>query len=60
MSEMTRCNRCNLDEVKRRHPGQKVTTGAPVDPKMAGWIQVFVDGKPFAMWFVELTPECCC
>lgn len=61
MSEMTRCNRCSLEAIERDHPGQKVTVGKPVDPKMmAGWVQVFIDGKPHPTWFAEVTEECCC
>jgi hypothetical protein len=56
MSELTSCNFCTLQDIKRRNKGKKVTTQRDED----GWIRVFVDGKPTGTSFMALTDHCVC
>jgi len=56
MSELTSCNFCTLQVIKRRNKGKKVTTQRDED----GWIRVFVDGKPTGTSFMALTDHCVC
>jgi hypothetical protein len=55
MSELTRCNYCSLEDIKRRHPGAEVTTR--VEER---WLRVFIDGEATERWFLELTDHCVC
>lgn len=52
MSELTSCNYCTLNDIRRRakRDGKKVEVHTNV---------VYVDGKRVA-WFMELTDYCCC
>lgn len=56
MSELTRCNYCTLQEVRRRHPDAVVTT----KPDEYGWLQVWIDDKPGGQHFLALTDHCVC
>ena len=56
MSELTRCNRCTLEAVKRRERGKRVTTKRDEH----GWLRVHVDGEPIGISFLELTDHCVC
>lgn len=60
MSELTRCNYCTLEQVRRDNPGAKVTVDQPVDPKMEDFKQVFIDGKPQGIWFNKVSAGCVC
>lgn len=55
VSELTRCNYCNLEEVKRQHPDADVHVRTD-----DGWLQVYVDAEPIGMWFLALTTHCVC
>lgn len=56
MSELTRCNHCNLRDIRARaqRDGQTVTLG-----EEDGWISVHVDGKRVVM-MKALTESCAC
>lgn len=54
MSEHTLCNRCTLNDIRRRHPQSNITLKAE-----DGWIICYVDGKRMA-GFLRLTDECAC
>jgi hypothetical protein len=61
MSELTPCNYCSLQEIKRlarkRGEAVEVVHGAG---EMKGWLQVKVGGKPKDIWFRALTDSCAC
>jgi endonuclease YncB( thermonuclease family) len=53
MSELTRCNHCTLESIKRREGAAvKVVRGETF------WV-VYVGDKAVA-WLVALTEKCCC
>lgn len=56
MSELTRCNRCKLDDIKRRHSGSVVT----LTRDEHGWFRVRVDGEPIGVSFLQVTEGCVC
>lgn len=73
MSELTSCNFCTLQSIRRRHKG----TGARVyQVYINGWLEIYVvpkgqklntkraaDGEPsdqFTASLMELTPSCVC
>lgn len=56
MSELTRCNYCTLQDVRRRNPGKRVSTRRDEH----GWLRVLIDGEPAGISFLELTTRCVC
>jgi hypothetical protein len=60
MSDLTRCNYCTLEAVKRRpeNKGHKVTVAQTRDSE--GWLVVHVDGVPIGISFLALTAHCAC
>lgn len=58
MSELTKCNYCVLEAIKREHPGREVTV-IRVSQQICG-LQVFVDGKGLGIYFAELSDHCVC
>ncbi len=54
MSELTPCNRCEIEWLKSRYPKGEVK----LDPStgMLG----FWTGEEFVAWFMEVSDECCC
>lgn len=63
MSDLTQCNYCVLQEIKRRNKGKKVTvkrkiftTNGHPDP----WIIVYVDGVDSGTMLKELGTQCEC
>lgn len=57
MSELTRCNRCTLNDIYRRHPDAQIELRRNKDEM--GWWGVYVDEQRVAS-FLELTPKCAC
>ena len=59
MSERTQCNYCTFEAIKKRmkQKGKKVTVRKN---KANGWVDVFVDDKPYGTSFMELTDHCVC
>lgn len=55
MSDLTMCNYCNLDWIKKRHAGKTVE----LKPEDA-WLRVYVDGKPYGALFKAITESCVC
>jgi len=63
MSELTRCNHCSLEDIKRRAKLRKaqVTLKATNDKDLPGWIAVWCsDRKVPVSYFLELPTECAC
>lgn len=69
MSEMTRCNRCTLDDIEReaKRQGRKVLLEPDPTPEFPNAVRVIyiergADShlKLAGSWFAELTPECAC
>lgn len=58
MSELTPCNYCVLQRIKRDNPGKEVTV-LKTSEKMIS-LQVFVEGKPIGVWFMTLSDHCVC
>ncbi len=56
MSELTPCNYCTLNDIKRRNKGKKVTTRREPD----GWIRVLIDGEDAGHLFMALGDHCEC
>lgn len=63
MSELTRCNYCTLEDIKRRakKDGEVVTTR----PAKGGGVEVAThkpgeEPKEFGVWFMVLPDHCCC
>jgi len=62
MSELTQCNYCNLQAIKReaKKNKQKVEVRpAKKDKYYLGGVDVFVDDK-FTAWFMKLGDKCGC
>lgn len=55
MSDLTRCNFCDLQAIKRENKGKKVTLRDD-----DGWLRVVVDGKDYGCLFKEITDHCVC
>lgn len=70
MSELTQCNFCSLEDIKRKakREGKKVTLlPAKRDKYYMGGLDVFVHPKKvkptrrhLVAWFMELGNSCCC
>ena len=56
MSELTPCNYCSLQRLKREHIGKFV------EAKQAsnGWLEVYADDQPVGVAFMALTDHCVC
>lgn len=55
MSELTTCNYCDLQSIKRR-----LKKGDKLEYKYEhGGTSVYINGE-FVCWFMELTNYCCC
>ena len=59
MSELTKCNYCTLQWVKKRNPGKEVKVVKAGKYKYCD-LQVYVDGQPLGIWFAELSDHCVC
>lgn len=59
MSDLTRCNYCTFEAIKKRmkQKGKKATVRKN---EVNGWMDVFVDGKRSATSFMKLTDHCVC
>lgn len=53
---MAYCNHCRVQELKRLHGQDHVTTG-PSKSGFSGGVDVFVDGH-WVMWCMELPEKC--
>lgn len=68
MSELTPCNFCTLQGIKRREEslGNTVTVAAVEEGPMQGMIGVTISGPAYfgddkpCVWFMALSEECCC
>jgi len=58
MSELTKCNYCVLEAIKRRNPGREVVV-IRCNNDICG-LQVFVDGRGIGVWFAKLSDHCVC
>jgi hypothetical protein len=59
MSELTRCNRCSLDEMERRATKHGATVLLTLDDD--GWLAArYSDQDEPSAWFRELTDGCVC
>lgn len=59
MSELTVCNRCTYNDIKKRLDGNIQVVEAPA-PGFPRGVEVFsATGKQLA-WFAELSEECVC
>jgi hypothetical protein len=58
MSELTKCNYCTLEAIKRSYPGREVTV-IRITNGICG-LQVFIDGRGIGVWFDELSDHCVC
>lgn len=58
MSELTRCNYCNLRLIRMRHP-RLTLVPCPQDSFPDGVQVLDGDGKTLS-WFAELTDRCVC
>jgi hypothetical protein len=60
MSELTPCNYCSLEDMKRRAKERGTHIVLSVDPETC-WIKVrYADRKGALGYFLELTTECVC
>uniref|UniRef100_A0A6M3JPA6 Uncharacterized protein n=1 Tax=viral metagenome TaxID=1070528 RepID=A0A6M3JPA6_9ZZZZ len=61
MSELTLCNYCSLQSMKKRakKEGKKIKLSTTRAGDMAGWIKVEEDGKAIA-YFMKLSSRCVC
>lgn len=64
MSRLTKCNRCNLEAMKRRGLARGVRVFVELQPPfspMAGWMAArYEDQVEPSAYFMELPDECAC
>ena len=58
MSELTSCNYCTFESMKRHAKEKKEKLVKKPNIKESG-VDILVDGE-FRCWFMELTSYCCC
>lgn len=63
MSALTRCNRCNLNDMRRRAAARGVEVIVKVEwtGEMRGWTSArYSDEDEPSAWFMQLTEACAC
>ena len=62
MSELTPCNYCTLEGIKRRNKGKKVKLrpAKKEDKYFLGGYDVYIDGEKSGAWFMEVSDRCVC
>lgn len=64
MSELTRCNHCTVEDMRKRASKRGVRViieNVPDDDPLAGWVSArYSDEQRPAAYFAELTAKCSC